>query len=878
MIKRWFCLLLALAVGWASVCCAEEIVIEGEAVIAEAAEGELIIGELDEYIELPPIGDLALELPDDGGAPGLLDEGLIAEGEWALDGDRETAEAPNDEEQGEPRLTLSAEKLLIGIGEKCTALKATRSPEDAGDTITWASGKTSVAKVDKKTGKITGVKKGKATITASTASGLTASCVVTVKKAPHAVTLSPAKLTLSEGDTSTLTGKMSSDKGSTLTFTSADKGVATVERYTGVVTAVSAGSTTITVKTFNGHTAKCALTVVAAPSQVFLPETLTIALNEKVSVSARAVDAEGVEVPATFTYRAKKGTGKISVNKKTGKIAGKALGTAWLYVTAHNGVCTHLVDGMPVETVCAVNVVEAPDRVELAADAITIGVDQTFELSPRMLAADGSAIEGAVYTVETSSESVASVSDTGTVKGLKKGSATVTVKAAGGVSASCKVTVLNAPDRVTLSPEQLTLSAGSGARLTVTLPENTMASYAFSSSDEAVASVDGEGNVTAIAPGTAVVRVETGNQLVDECAVSVVETASGLVVSPAAVVGQLSEGGMQLTWRFPEGQTPVPVRFQTADASVATVSEEGYITYAGAGSTKLTVVADDGQQANVDVTVLDDADNPVKYRLFAAYSYSDSLPFVKRNCESMAKVFKKSSIDGERYATKVLSNPSKSGILSGISGFLGDADDNDVSIVYFCSHGHNNKDSYSSYRLSLKGYDSNKNNSKYYLTSKEIFNSVQAIGGNVILILDSCYSGTFINDMKSKLNGEDGRIAVLAAASNTRATYYNSTSKSVDFFTFFLLQGLGYNEKEGWWTANAGGDKGSYPGYFAADRKGNGDGAATLNEFYSFASNSIDANIPTYMKKSWYWGDTSKVQKTRLYAGNLKKLVIYRPE
>ena len=93
MIKRWFCLLLALAVGWASVCCAEEIVIEGEAVIAEAAEDELVIGELDEDIELPPIGDLALELPDDGGAPGLLDDGLIAEGEWALDGDRETAEA-----------------------------------------------------------------------------------------------------------------------------------------------------------------------------------------------------------------------------------------------------------------------------------------------------------------------------------------------------------------------------------------------------------------------------------------------------------------------------------------------------------------------------------------------------------------------------------------------------------------------------------------------------------------------------------------------------------------------------------------------------------------------------------------------------------------
>ena len=201
-----------------------------------------------------------------------------------------------------------------------------------------------------------------------------------------------------------------------------------------------------------------------------------------------------------------------------------------------------------------------------------------------------------------------------------------------------------------------------------------------------------------------------------------------------------------------------------------------------------------------------------------------------------------------------------------------------MSIVYLCSHGHNNKSSYSSYRLSLMGYDKNKNNSRYYLTAKEIFSSVQAIKGNVILILDSCYSGTFINDMKSRLDDEDGRIAVLTAASNTKATFYTNKAKSVDFFTFFLLQGLGYNEKEGWWTKNADAEKGSYPGYFMADKKGNGDGAATLGEFYSFAANCIDVNIPKYMKKSWYWGDTSKVQKTRFYAGGLKSLVIYQPE
>ena len=91
------------------------------------------------------------------------------------------------------------------------------------------------------------------------------------------------------------------------------------------------------------------------------------------------------------------------------------------------------------------------------------------------------------------------------------------------------------------------------------------------------------------------------------------------------------------------------------------------------------------------------------------------------------------------------------------------------------------------------------------------------------------------------------------------------------------MQGLGYNEREGWWNKNAKGSKGSYPGYLSADKNGNGDGFVTLNEFYDFACKSIDANIKDYMKKSWYWGEKKKTQKTRFYAGNLKNLVIYQP-
>lgn len=872
MLKRWFCLALALVLAGASLSLAEEVAVPNDGVILDGAEDALVIEEMPGDFEILSLDDVELSLSEPG--DGLSDD--VPESAGAGSGllDVELA----NEGEGEPRLVLSAQKLTIGVKEKCTVLKATRVPSDTGDAVTWSSSKTSVVKVDKKTGKLTGVKKGTATITAKTASGLKATCKVTVKKAPGKVTLTPAEVTLAVGETCGLTSKLPSGTGSTLTYTSANKGVATVDKLTGVVTAVAPGSTKITVKTFNGKKAVCAVTVAAEPSEVRLPETLTLCLNEKTTVQAVALDASGAEVPATFTYRAQNGTGRITINKKTGKVVGRAVGTATIYVTTQNGVSTHLDGGQRVETACAVNVVEGPDRIELAAGEVAIGVDQTFDLAPRVLATDGSVLEGATYTVSSSSESGLSVSDAGVVRGLAVGSYTVTVTAANGVSAKCAVTVLAAPSGVTLSPKRITLAAGFEARLTAKLPANTMASLTYTSSDAKVAAVDGEGNVTAVAPGTAVVRVETHNGKSDECAVTVTEATGGFSVSPTSVVGSPGDAGVQLTWRFADGETPSAVTFESADPSVAAVSPEGYISFVGAGTTVVTATAKEGWVATVEVTVLSDAQDPVSYRIFAAYSYYDSLPFVKRNANGMANVFKKSSIDGRAYATKVLGNPSKDKLLSGISSFFKKADDNDVSIVYLCSHGHNNKSSYSSYRLSLMGYDSNKNNPKYYLTASEIFASVKAIQGKVILILDSCYSGTFINDMKSKLNAEDGRIAVLTAASNTRATFYNNKSKAVDFFTFFLLQGLGYNERDDWWNANASGDKGSYPGYFAADLRGNGDGAATLGEFYSFASNCIDANIPKYMKKSWYWGDKEQVQKTRIYAGSLKNLVIYQPK
>ena len=160
-------------------------------------------------------------------------------------------------------VALNKTTLTLDTG-KTSNLKATVYPSNAANKkCTWSSSNTSVATVDGN-GKVTAKKAGTATITVKTANGKTASCNVTVQAVqavPTSVSLNKTSLTLDVSKSYTLAKTVSpSNAVTSYTWSSSNTRVATVDSN-GKVTAKKAGTATITVKTSNGKTATCKVTV-----------------------------------------------------------------------------------------------------------------------------------------------------------------------------------------------------------------------------------------------------------------------------------------------------------------------------------------------------------------------------------------------------------------------------------------------------------------------------------------------------------------------------------------------------------------------------------------------------------------------------------------
>lgn len=224
-------------------------------------------------------------------------------------------------------LKLNATSLTTGVSASYT-LKGTVSPSNAYNALTFKSSNTSVATVSSK-GIIKGRGTGTATITVTTYNGKSASCKVTVKPFPTAIGLNKTSLSLEKGKTYTLTKTLTpSNAYNSATWTSANSNIASVSS-SGVVTAKGVGSTTITVKTYNGKTATCKVTVKAVDETAAIANEVVKLVNaerKKNGLSAltttasltKAAQKRAVEISQSFSHTRPDGTSCFTIFNEYG--------------------------------------------------------------------------------------------------------------------------------------------------------------------------------------------------------------------------------------------------------------------------------------------------------------------------------------------------------------------------------------------------------------------------------------------------------------------------------------------------------------------------------------------------------------------------------
>lgn len=235
-------------------------------------------------------------------------------------------------------LAMDRDKLVVIEGGSVT-ISAIVSPVDATDKrVNWTSGNLAVATVSG--GTVHGVASGTTTITAS-ANGLTASCEVKVLPAEGAKKLSRTggngTVKMCPGQRLVLNPTFATSRGWKLKSASSSRpGVATLDK-TGVVTALSAGKTTITVKTKNGKKATLTVKVVDPFEATGVKLSKSGTLKLKVGGTKRLY-AKLTPVTAINKLTWKTSNAAVATIDDEGNVVAKGKGACYVGAVADNGV------------------------------------------------------------------------------------------------------------------------------------------------------------------------------------------------------------------------------------------------------------------------------------------------------------------------------------------------------------------------------------------------------------------------------------------------------------------------------------------------------------------------------------------------------------
>lgn len=201
-----------------------------------------------------------------------------------------------------------------------------------------------------------------------------------------------------------------------------------------------------------------------------------------------------------------------------GNLVAVSAGTAEVALSSEDG---KIYDSGVITVVVTPTGISVPDSVTLSmGDNINASIEAT--VTPE----DATDV---VIEYSSSDEAIATVDNAGYITAIAAGEADVTaVIADTGLAATCHVIVTPAIESMDMSKSSMTMKPGATGTLSVTVSpeEANISGMTWTSTDEAVATVDQEGNVTAVADGTATITATIGNTSAT-CDVTVSSKSSG---------------------------------------------------------------------------------------------------------------------------------------------------------------------------------------------------------------------------------------------------------------------------------------------------------------------------------------------------------------
>lgn len=313
----------------------------------------------------------------------------------------------------------------------------------------------------------------------------------------------------------------------TVEWTSSDESVATVDE-TGTVTAVAAGEANVTASVKDADIAASThIKVVVTPTGVAAPESIDLVTNGE---NTKDLDAKLVPADATDVKLAYESSDEsVATVDETGKVTAVANGecTITTYVTAKT---------------------EDAEASELSAVAVEAADSEETDDSVATMPEDLAAMDSAFGVVPEN------------------------------LKAETKVTVTTNVEGITLDKTEGVLTVGNTVTVTATVTPDTAtnASVTWSSSDEAIATVDSEGKITAVAPGTATITAVSDSNP-DANATYAVTVQAKKVVAPASTktssksnsgyAGSSSNSGAAAA--APSNPAPVPAPAQPSEPAPA---------------------------------------------------------------------------------------------------------------------------------------------------------------------------------------------------------------------------------------------------------------------------------------------------------------------